>query len=76
MNGIVINIDPVIFHLGAFELRWYGLAVMLAIVAAVLITARLGEKKGIAKEEIYSLALWVVTSGIVGSRLVHVIDQW
>jgi phosphatidylglycerol:prolipoprotein diacylglycerol transferase len=76
MNGIVINIDPVIFHLGAFELRWYGLAVMLAVVAAVLITAHLGEKKGIAKGEIYSLALWVVVSGMVGARLFHVIDQW
>jgi len=76
MNGIVINIDPIIFHLGAFELRWYSLAIILAIVAAVLITARLGKKKGIATGEIYSLALWVVIDGIVGARLVHVIDRW
>ena len=76
MNGIVINIDPVIFHLGAFELRWYSLTMTLAIVAAVLITAYLGKKKGIATGEIYSLAFWVVIAGIVGARLVHVIDHW
>ena len=60
MNGIIINIDPVIFHLGAFELRWYSLAIILAIIAAVLITVRLGKKKRIATEKIYSLALWAV----------------
>ncbi len=76
MNGIVINIDTVIFHMGAFELRWYSLTMMLAIVAAVLIAAYLGKRKGIATEEIYSLALWVVISGIVGARLFHVLDQW
>ncbi len=76
MNGIVINIDPVIFHLGAFQLRWYSLAITLAIVAAVLIAAHQGKKKGIATEEIYSLALWVVIAGVVGARLFHVIDQW
>ncbi len=76
MNGIVINIDPVIFRLGAFELRWYSLAIVLAIVAAVLIAAHLGKKKGIATEEIYSLALWVVIAGVVGARLFHVIDHW
>ena len=76
MNGIVINIDPVIFHLGAFELRWYSLAIVLAVVAATLITARLGKKKGIASGEIYSLAIWVVISGIVGARLFHVIDHF
>ena len=76
MNGIVINIDPVIFSLGAFELRWYSLAIILAIVAAVLITAHLAKKKGIAAGEIQSLALWVVISGVVGARLFHVIDHW
>ncbi len=76
MNGIIINIDPVIFHLGAFELRWYSLTMILAIAAAVLITAHLGKKKGIATGEIYSLALWVVIAGIVGARLFHVVDHW
>ena len=76
MNGIVINIDPVLFRLGDFELRWYSLAIMLGIVAAVLITAHLAKKKGIAAGEIQSLALWVVISGVVGARLFHVIDHW
>jgi len=76
MNGIIINIDPVLFHLGPFELRWYSLAIMLGIVAAVLITAHLAKKRGIAAGEIQSLALWVVISGVVGARLFHVIDHW
>ena len=76
MNGIVINIDPVIFHLGPFELRWYSLAIITAIIAAVLISVRQGKKKGIASEQTYSLALWLVLGGIIGARLFHVLDHW
>ncbi|MBI2860216.1 MAG: prolipoprotein diacylglyceryl transferase [Chloroflexi bacterium] len=76
MNGIVINIDPVLVHLGGFEVRWYSLAIMLAIVSAVFVASRLASKKGIAVDEIYTLAIWTVIGGIIGARLFHVFDQW
>ncbi len=71
MNGIVINIDPTIFHLDAFELRWYSLAIVTAILAAILITTHYGKKKGIAEGEISTLALFTVISGLLGARLFH-----
>lgn len=52
MNGIVISIDPVIFSIGDLEIRWYSLAIMLAIAVGILITVRQANKKGIAPREI------------------------
>jgi phosphatidylglycerol---prolipoprotein diacylglyceryl transferase len=76
MNGIVININPIILHIGGFELRWYGIAIALAVVAAVIIGARRGKKKGIPADEIYFLAPWVLIGGLVGARLFHVVDNF
>jgi phosphatidylglycerol:prolipoprotein diacylglycerol transferase len=76
MNGIVININPVIINLGALELRWYSLAIIMAIIAAVVITARQLKKKGIPIEEIQSLAPWMALGAILGARLFHVVDHW
>mgnify|MGYP003392932330 CR=1 FL=1 len=76
MNGIVININPVIFHLGGFELRWYSLAIMLGIVAAMFLAIYESRRKGLPENEIFSLTLWAVLAGIFGARLFHVIDQW
>ncbi|MBI2852877.1 MAG: prolipoprotein diacylglyceryl transferase [Chloroflexi bacterium] len=76
MNGIQISIDPVIFHIGIFELRWYSLAIVTGIIAAVLLSVFEARRKGLPPDEIYSLGFWVVVGGIIGARLFHVIDQW
>lgn len=76
MNGIIINIDPVLLHLGPFELRWYSLTIILAIVAAIAISVRRGRKKGIDSDTIFSIGFVGVIAGIVGARLVHVVDHW
>ena len=76
MNGIVINIEPIIFHLGPFDLRWYSVAIIAAVITAVIISVRRGKSNGIAPDHIYSLALWAVMAGVIGARLFHIIDHW
>lgn len=73
---ITINIDPIIFSLGHFMVRWYGLIVMAAVVVGVALAAREAERKGFRKTEIYDSALWVVAGGLIGARLFHVLDHW
>jgi phosphatidylglycerol:prolipoprotein diacylglycerol transferase len=73
---ITITIDPIIFSLGHFMVRWYGLIVLTAIGIAVWLTAREAERKGFKKDEIYDGALWVVIGGLIGARLFHVLDHW
>ncbi|MFQ5827027.1 MAG: prolipoprotein diacylglyceryl transferase, partial [Dehalococcoidia bacterium] len=72
---IHIDIDPVILRLGPFALRWYSLLVMAAVVVGVLLARREARRTGLAVDSLLTLALWGIPGGMVGSRLVHVIDQ-
>jgi phosphatidylglycerol:prolipoprotein diacylglycerol transferase len=76
MNGIVINVDPVITSIGGLELRWYGLAIAMAVMATILITARQIKRRGIPLEQIYSVGPWMFVGGLLGARLFHVADHW
>ena len=73
---ITIGIDPILFSIGHFHLRWYGLIVLTAISVGVWVTAREAVRKGFKKEDIYDAALWVLLGGMIGARLFHVIDHW
>jgi len=72
---IEIGIDPIIFHLGPLAVGWHGLFTALAVVLAVLLTARLAKRVGISEDDVYATAIWAVPGGIVGARLFHVIDK-
>lgn len=76
MNGIIININPIIIEIGGFALRWYGLAVVLAVLAAVFVATREAKRKNFPAEEIWNLLPWLLIGGITGARLFHFIDQW
>ena len=73
---ITISIDPIIFSIGHFMVRWYSLIVLTAIVTGVWLTAREAERKGFKKDYVYDGALWVVVGGLIGARLFHVLDHW
>jgi phosphatidylglycerol:prolipoprotein diacylglycerol transferase len=73
---IRIGIDPDIINLGGRVLTWHGFLTFVAVAVAVFLVARWSKKEGISVDAVYSVAVWAIIGGILGSRLFHVIDRW
>lgn len=73
---VTIGMDPIIVHIGNFALRWYSLMIMLAALVGVVWTWRAAKKAGIPGDYAFTLAVWGIPGGIVGSRLMHIMDQF
>lgn len=67
-------IDPVIFTIGGFSLRWYGVIVMLGVIAGSLIVERALKRYGENSDTIWDALIWVLPIGILGARLWFVIN--
>jgi len=74
---IEISIDPVAFSIGSIEIRWYGIMIALAILVIVLWTIREVRKgANLSYNAVLTAAIVGIPSGIIFSRLLHVIDRW
>jgi phosphatidylglycerol---prolipoprotein diacylglyceryl transferase len=73
---ITISIDPIIFSIGHFMLRWYGLIVLAAISAGVWVGSREARRRGFSDEAVQETAVRGMLGGILGARLFHVLDHW
>jgi phosphatidylglycerol:prolipoprotein diacylglycerol transferase len=65
-----------------FPLPWidlpvfgYGMMLFLAFVVCTWLAGRRGQPAGIPKETIQDLAIWVFLGGLLGARIVHLIDN-
>src|SRR5919202_6077600 len=64
------------FHVGPLFVHAYGLAYVVAVLAAVALTTRLWEARGGRRELVHEVALWGFPAGLVGGRLYHVVTSW
>lgn len=72
----IISVDPVL-NIGSISVRWYGIFVALAVLVVVLWAVyEIGWKKRLSMDTAVTAALVGIPSGIIISRLLHVIDQW
>ena len=72
---ITINVDPIIFHIGAFSLRWYSLIMVAATIVGAFIFAGQMRRKNIEPGHVVPMLVVVVPSAIVGARLFSVFDN-
>ena len=73
---VTINIDPILSHLGPLAISWYGLAVAAGLLVGIWLITREAARKGLPVEPVFDLMLWTALGGLVGARLLYVLDRW
>src|SRR2546423_12033574 len=66
---------PVIFQLGSFALHWYGVIIVVAILAAASVASHYVSCHGQSSNSIWDMLLWVLIPALMGERLYYVFIQ-
>ncbi|PKB83989.1 MAG: hypothetical protein BZY88_01040 [SAR202 cluster bacterium Io17-Chloro-G9] len=76
LGVINIGINPNLLDFGSVLLSWHGFFTFVAVAVSVYLVHRWGTREGIIGDSILSVAVWAIIGGIVGARIVHIIDFW
>jgi phosphatidylglycerol:prolipoprotein diacylglycerol transferase len=68
-------VDPIIFEIGPFALRWYGLLMLTAILVAAQVAVREVASKGENPDNLWDMLFWILIPGFIGARLYYVFIQ-
>lgn len=75
MHGIIINIDPIMFRVGGFEIAWHSLLSLLGVVIAIPIFTYRLKKRGFKPEDFLAFYPWALIAALIGARLFHVVEH-
>lgn len=73
--AIEIPWDPNITRIGGFLLTWHGVFTAIGILVGVRLSLWVAKRIGFDEDDAYTLALVGVPSGIIGARLLFVIEH-
>lgn len=71
LNAIHWNIDPVMFNIGSFGLRYYSLGFLIAFVLGYYIIYRMFKHEGVNLKYLDSLIVYIFLAVLIGARLGH-----
>jgi len=68
---MVWSVDPILFELGPFSVKWYGLLFAISFIVGFYIMERIYRLESKPVESLNSLLMVMVVATIVGARLGH-----
>ena len=69
--AVTWDVNPVFFRIGSFEVMWYGLSWMLAILSGALFFIDFGKREGLNPKLADTIFWWGTLATILGARLGH-----
>ncbi|HLO90636.1 MAG TPA: prolipoprotein diacylglyceryl transferase [Lentimicrobium sp.] len=74
LTRVMWDVSPVIFKLGALQVRWYGLFFAMAFLFGyILLERQVFKREGLRTELLDKLATYVIIGTVIGARLGHVL---
>lgn len=67
---------PILFEVGPFTVRWYGLLIATAVLLGVMLSQYLAKRRNVNPEILSDLVIWLVIGAIPAARLYYVLFQW
>ncbi len=69
-------VHPVLFQLGPFMMRFYGLMYVLALLVGIVLLRLEAKRRGLPPERMVDLAFYAFVGGLLGGRLYYVLLKW
>lgn len=67
---------PTLFKIGSFELKTFGLMLVIGFLLSILWTLKRADRYQIPKDKVLDLAFWTLLSGILGARIAFILQEW
>lgn len=67
---------PILFYIGDFPLRSFGVMLSLGIMAGLVVSLAVAKWQGRYSEEIMDLAFYAILGGLMGARVWEVMFSW
>ncbi|GAB3692633.1 prolipoprotein diacylglyceryl transferase [Spirosoma flavus] len=71
LQYIIWEVNPEIFHIGSFSVRWYGLLFALGFLIGMQIMTYIFKQEGKPAADTDTLLIYMVVSTILGARIGH-----
>ncbi len=68
--------DPIAFNIGSLTIRWYGIFTALGFAAAFSLMLLRAPRYNIPRERISDLTFMAMIGGLLGARLLYVMQNW
>jgi phosphatidylglycerol---prolipoprotein diacylglyceryl transferase len=71
-----VIVHPVLFRVGPFAVRFYGLMYVVALLVGIVLLRREAQRRGFLAERMMDLAFYAFVGGLLGGRLYYVLLNW
>ena len=61
------------FSIGPLTIRFYGVIIMLGVLAAAWLASKEAKRRGLDSDLVWDGLIWVIIAGVIGARLWHVL---